>query len=74
MSCLNFLGCSIADPEGHALAVKTLKHMRDKLQDFQEETGNLYNLEATPPGEGTCYRLARKDKEAFPRNHHSRRR
>jgi len=63
--CLNFLGCSIADPEGHALAVKTLKHMRAKLQDFQEETGNLYNLEATP-GEGTCYRLARKDKEVFP--------
>ena len=63
--CLNFLGCSIADPEGHELAVKTLKHMRDKLQDFQEETGNLYNLEATP-GEGTTYRLARKDTKQFP--------
>ncbi len=64
--CLNYLGVPITDPEGKAFAIKVLKFMREKLMDFQEETGNLYNLEATP-AEGASYRLARKDKEKFYR-------
>jgi ribonucleoside-triphosphate reductase len=62
---LNLLGCSIASPEGLEFAVKTLNFMRDKLADFQEETGNIYNLEATP-AEGASYRLARIDKRKYP--------
>jgi ribonucleoside-triphosphate reductase len=48
-----------------AFAEKVLQHMREKMQDFQEETGDLFNLEATP-AESTSYRLARHDKEQFP--------
>ena len=62
---LNLFGISIADPEGLKLAEKTLKFMRRKLLEFQEEAGNLYNLEATP-AEGTSYRLARIDKKKYP--------
>ncbi len=62
---LNLLGCSIASSEGLEFAVKTLNFMRDKLADFQEETGNIYNLEATP-AEGASYRLARIDKRKYP--------
>lgn len=50
---------------GQAFAVKTLNYMRDVIKDIQEETGNYYNLEATP-AEGTSYRLAKQDKERFP--------
>jgi ribonucleoside-triphosphate reductase len=64
-ACLNFLGVSIAHPEGKAFAVKVLEFMREKLADFQEETGNLYNLEATP-AESASYRLARIDRRTFP--------
>ncbi len=64
--CLNYLGVPITDPEGKAFAIKVLNFMREKLSDFQEETGNLYNLEATP-AEGASYRLARKDREKFSR-------
>jgi len=64
-SCLNFLGCDITDPRGKAFAEKVLSHMRQKLADFQEETGDLYNLEATP-AESTSYRLARHDKKRYP--------
>jgi len=46
-------------------AEKVLTHMRERLVEFQEETGNLYNLEATP-AEGTSYRLARIDKRNYP--------
>lgn len=63
--CLNFLGVDITDPKGKAFAEKVLQHMREKMQDFQEETGDLFNLEATP-AESTSYRLARHDKEQFP--------
>jgi len=49
---------------GHAFAQKLLDHIRDKMVEFQEETGNLYNLEATP-AEGTCYKLAREDRKRF---------
>ncbi len=61
---LNLLGCSIATPEGTDFAVKTLNFMRKKLSDFQMQTGNIYNLEATP-AEGTSYRLARIDKKRY---------
>ncbi len=64
-ACINFLGRTIADPEGKAFALKILRFMRERLADFQEETGNLYNLEATP-AEGTSYRLAKHDKKHFP--------
>jgi anaerobic ribonucleoside-triphosphate reductase len=62
---LNLLGISIVDPEGLEFAVKVLTFMREKLADFQEETENIYNLEATP-AEGTSYRLARIDKKKYP--------
>lgn len=58
--CHNFIGKGINTEEGHKLSVEVLEHMREKVADFQEETGNLYNLEATP-AESTCYRLAMKD-------------
>ena len=63
--CLNFLGVNITDPKGKAFAEKVLTHMRERMQDYQEETGDLFNLEATP-AESTSYRLARHDKEQFP--------
>jgi len=64
--CLNFLGKPIYDESAKQFAIKVLKFMRDKLADFQQETGNLYNLEATP-AEGTSFRLAKIDKKKFPR-------
>jgi ribonucleoside-triphosphate reductase len=62
---LNLSGESIATKNGQTLAEKILDHMRDRLMDFQQETGNRYNLEATP-AEGTSYRLARLDKKFYP--------
>ncbi|HOC29365.1 MAG TPA: ribonucleoside triphosphate reductase [Treponemataceae bacterium] len=64
-SCLNFLGVDIVNPRGKAFAEKVLSHMRQKLADFQEQTGELFNLEATP-AESTSYRLARHDKKKYP--------
>jgi len=64
-SLLNFINKSIGDPEGKKFAEKVLDHIRDKIADFQEETGNIYNLEATP-AEGASYRLARIDKTEYP--------
>ncbi len=64
-ACLNFLGCSIGEKEGHKFAIKVLDFMRSKLIEFQEETGNMYNLEATP-AEGASHRLARIDKSKYP--------
>ncbi len=63
--CLNFLGKDIASKEGKQFTIETLKFMRDKLKGFQNETGSLYNLEATP-AESASYRLAKKDKEMYP--------
>ncbi len=60
----NLLGVNIAHPEGKAFAMRTLKFMREVLACFQEETGNLYNLEATP-AEGASFRLARADRQHF---------
>ncbi len=64
-ACLNFLGCTIGDPEGLSFSIKVLDFMRKRLQDFQEETGNIFNLEATP-AEGTSHRLARIDRKTYP--------
>lgn len=63
--CLNLFGKNIASKEGHDFAIKVLDFMREKLIEFQEETKNIYNLEATP-AEGTSYRLAKIDKEKYP--------
>ena len=64
-ACLNLLGTDIGSEEGHRFALKTLDFMRDRLIQYQEETSNNYNLEATP-AEGTSYRLAKIDKEKYP--------
>lgn len=59
-------GESMATPKGREFAEKVLDFMRKKLEEYQKETGNIYNLEATP-GEGTTYRFARMDKKRFGR-------
>ena len=56
---------NIADEYGMKLADKIIKFMREKMVSYQEETGNLYNLEATP-AEGTTYRFAKEDKKRYP--------
>lgn len=63
----NFTGDAenITTPDGHAMAVRLLDHVRARMTAFQEQTGHLYNLEATP-AEGTTYRFAREDKKRFP--------
>ena len=61
---INLLGQNIASHDGQAFAVKMLDFMRTRLADYQEETGSIYNLEATP-AEGTSYRLARIDKRRY---------
>ncbi|HLC96687.1 MAG TPA: ribonucleoside triphosphate reductase [Candidatus Nanoarchaeia archaeon] len=63
--CLNFLGKDITTKEGKAFTLEVLDFMREKLKGFQETTGNIYNLEATP-AEGTTYRFAKHDRETFP--------
>ncbi|MEU5685939.1 ribonucleoside triphosphate reductase [Streptomyces venezuelae] len=55
----------ITAAEGHAMAVRLLDHVRARMIEFQEETGHLYNLEATP-AEGTTYRFAKEDRRRFP--------
>jgi len=62
---LNLFGYGIANPEGLKFAMKVLNYMRDKLVEYQEETGSMYNLEATP-AEGVSYRLPHLDKERYP--------
>lgn len=56
----------ITTEAGHAFASRVLDHIRDKMVMFQEETGHMYNLEATP-AEGTTYRFAKEDKKRFPK-------
>jgi len=63
--CLNFLGKGIETKEGKEFTIEVLKFMREKIRDIQKETGNLYNLEATP-AESTSYRFAKLDKEMYP--------
>jgi len=63
-ACLNLLGKGIETPSGIRLMTRVLNHLRDLTSQFQEETGSLYNLEATP-AEGTSYRLAKIDKTLY---------
>jgi ribonucleoside-triphosphate reductase (formate) len=62
---LNFIGSDITSREGRDFAIEVLDHMRARLADYQEESGELFNLEATP-AESTSYRLAKHDKTAYP--------
>ena len=64
-ACVNFLGQGIDTADGEAFADEVLEFMLGRLATFQEDTGQLYNLEATP-GEGASYRLARLDRQSFP--------
>jgi ribonucleoside-triphosphate reductase len=62
---LNFIGEKISSRRGRRFALEVMDFMREKLVNYQKETGNLYNLEATP-AESTAYRLALKDREKYP--------
>ena len=64
-ACLNLFGKDIGTEEGRRFALRVMDFMRARLADYQEQTGCLYNLEATP-AEGTTYRLARLDKKLYP--------
>ena len=66
-ACLNakWVNKDLTDKEAVEFTKKTLNYMREKLSDYQEKYGDLYNLEATP-AESTSYRLAKKDKELYP--------
>jgi len=55
----------ITHPEGHAMALRLLERLRRRMLAFQEETGHMYNLEATP-AEGTTYRFAKEDRKRYP--------
>ena len=63
----NFSGDAddLTTPAGHALALRLLDRVRARMTEFQEQTGHLYNLEATP-AEGTTYRFAREDRKRYP--------
>jgi len=63
--CENLLDKNILDEESHAFCIKVGNHIREKLVEYQHETGNLYNYEATP-AEATCYRFAANDKKLYP--------
>lgn len=64
-ACLNLLGVDIAHSEGKEFTKEILAFMRNKISGYQKETGNLYNLEATP-AEGATYRFAREDRKRYP--------
>ena len=66
-ACLNakWLGCDLVDERAQKFTQDVLNHMRERLSDYQEQYGDLYNLEATP-AESTAYRLAKHDKEKYP--------
>lgn len=64
-SIVNFMDKeNIATKKGHEFGLKVMDHMRERLMDYQNETDQLFNLEATP-GEGTTYRFAKSDKKKF---------
>ncbi len=63
--CLNLFGMDIGSREGTKFAEKVLDYIRERITEFQEETGNMYNLEATP-AEGVSFRLAMIDKKTYP--------
>jgi len=64
-ACLNFLNKDIGTVEGQAFALKVMDFLRDTLSGFQDQTGDIFNLEATP-AEGTSFRLAMIDKQRWP--------
>ncbi len=64
-ACVNFMGKGIASKEGQAFSIRVMDHLRSKIEKMQVETGEMFNLEATP-AEGTTYRFAMKDKERYP--------
>ena len=64
-SMLNFLGFDLTNADARAFALRILDFMRDRMSYYQDMTGHLFNLEATP-GEGTAFSLARKDKKMYP--------
>lgn len=64
-AALNLLGVNMGDPKGRQFGIDVLDFMREVLVEYQKETGNLYNLEATP-AEGTSYRMAKKDVAKYP--------
>ena len=66
-ACLNasWIGRDLTDPRSQDFTIKVLNHMRERLSDYQEEYGDLYNLEATP-AESTSYRLAKHDRKRWP--------
>lgn len=64
-ACLNLLKDNIGSFRGKQFALEVMDYMRAKIVEFQKETGNNYNLEATP-GEGTSYRLAKLDRDKYP--------
>jgi ribonucleoside-triphosphate reductase len=64
-ACMNMLNTDISSAEGRDFGVRVLDFMRDRILQYQDETGDLFNLEATP-AEGVSYRFARHDRERFP--------
>jgi len=64
-ACLNFIDTDIASQTGREFALKVMDYIRDLISEIQEETGDIFNLEATP-AEGTSYRLAMMDKRLYP--------
>ncbi len=64
-ACINFFDEDISSKKGHDFAMRVMEHIRTRLEQIQENTGDLFNLEATP-AEGTSYRLAMLDKQRFP--------
>ncbi|SNS07329.1 ribonucleoside-triphosphate reductase class III catalytic subunit [Anaerovirgula multivorans] len=65
-ACVNLLGVDITTEEGNEFAVEIMEFMNRVIQIFQEETGSLWNLEASP-AEGASYRFARLDKKMYPK-------
>jgi ribonucleoside-triphosphate reductase len=63
-ACLNFIGKDIGTMEGQAFALRVMDYLRDRLSDIQDESGDIFNLEATP-AEGTAFRLAMLDKQKY---------
>lgn len=64
-ACLNFLGTDIGSWQGLEFSIRVMDFLRQRMSEIQEETGDIFNLEATP-GEGTSYRLSLLDKEQLP--------
>ncbi|MGI6367619.1 MAG: ribonucleoside triphosphate reductase [Anaerolineae bacterium] len=64
-ACLNFMGVDLTDESARQFSMRVMDFMRDRLQQYQDESGQLYNLEATP-AEGTSYRFAMLDRDLYP--------